>query len=50
MDDPLKPKPVPLAAETVLWFEFLLDPELITKHLKKLNPGKKIIYNYEDFE
>ncbi|KAM7342295.1 integrator complex subunit 8 [Cochliomyia hominivorax] len=38
MDDPLKPKPVPLAAETVLWFEFLLDPELITKHLKKNNP------------
>uniref|UniRef100_A0A1A9WIS6 INTS8 TPR repeats domain-containing protein n=1 Tax=Glossina brevipalpis TaxID=37001 RepID=A0A1A9WIS6_9MUSC len=38
MDDPLKPKPVPLAAETVLWFEFLLDPALITKHLKKDNP------------
>ncbi|GBP04090.1 Integrator complex subunit 8 [Eumeta japonica] len=38
MDDPLKPKAVPLAAETVLWFEFLLDPELITKHLKKINP------------
>lgn len=30
----------PLAAETVLWFEFLLDPTLITKHLKKVNPGK----------
>uniref|UniRef100_A0A1A9ZGI3 INTS8 TPR repeats domain-containing protein n=1 Tax=Glossina pallidipes TaxID=7398 RepID=A0A1A9ZGI3_GLOPL len=28
----------PLAAETVLWFEFLLDPTLITKHLKKVNP------------
>ncbi|XP_073844626.1 integrator complex subunit 8 [Musca autumnalis] len=38
MDDPLKPKPVPLAAETVLWFEFLLDPELITKHLRKPHP------------
>ncbi|XP_075164917.1 integrator complex subunit 8 [Haematobia irritans] len=38
MNDPLKPKPVPLAAETVLWFEFLLDPELITKHLRKPNP------------
>lgn len=39
MDDPLKPKTVPLAAETILWFEFLLDPELITKHLQKPNPG-----------
>lgn len=40
MDDPLKPKAVPLSAETVLWFEFLLDPELITKHLQKPAPGK----------
>ncbi|CAD7012092.1 unnamed protein product [Ceratitis capitata] len=38
MDDPLRPKAVPLAAETVLWFEFLLDPQLITKHLQKSNP------------
>ncbi|XP_054738863.1 integrator complex subunit 8 [Anastrepha obliqua] len=38
MDDPLRPKAVPLAAETVLWFEFLLDPQLITKHLQKPNP------------
>lgn len=40
MDDPLRPKAVPLDSETVLWFEFLLDPQLITKHLQKLNPGK----------
>lgn len=39
MDDPLKPKPVPLAAETVLWFEFLLDPHKITQHLQCKNPG-----------
>lgn len=46
MDDPLKPKAVSLAAETVLWFEFLLDPELITKHLKKTNPGNKLNLKY----
>lgn len=39
MDDPLRPKTVPLAAETILWFEFLLDPTLLTKHLYKQNPG-----------
>ncbi|XP_062129370.1 integrator complex subunit 8 [Drosophila sulfurigaster albostrigata] len=38
MEDPLKPKPVPLAAETVLWFEFLLDPHKITQHLQCKNP------------
>ncbi|EDW00928.1 integrator complex subunit 8 [Drosophila grimshawi] len=38
MEDPLKPKPVPLAAETVLWFEFLLDPNKITQHLQCKNP------------
>ncbi|KAI8039679.1 integrator complex subunit 8 [Drosophila gunungcola] len=38
MDDPLKPKPVPLAAETVLWFEFLLDPHKITQHLLRPHP------------
>jgi len=41
MDDPLKPKPVPLAAETVLWFEFLLDPHKITHHLQRPHPGKR---------
>ncbi|ALC42113.1 IntS8 [Drosophila busckii] len=38
MEDPLKPKPVPLAAETVLWFEFLLDPHKITQHLQSKHP------------
>lgn len=41
MEDPLKPKPVPLAAETVLWFEFLLDPNKITQHLQCKNPGMR---------
>uniref|UniRef100_A0A1B0GNW5 INTS8 TPR repeats domain-containing protein n=1 Tax=Phlebotomus papatasi TaxID=29031 RepID=A0A1B0GNW5_PHLPP len=37
--DPLRPKTVPLSAETILWFEFLLDPELLTTHLKKTTPS-----------
>lgn len=37
MDDPLRPKTVPLSAETVLWFEFLLDPSLLSVHLAKEN-------------
>lgn len=37
MDDPLRPKTVPLSAETILWFEFLLDPSLLTAHLAKEN-------------
>ncbi|XP_037037569.1 integrator complex subunit 8 [Bradysia coprophila] len=35
--DPLRPKTVPLSAETILWFEFLLDPSLLTVHLSKEN-------------
>lgn len=50
MDDPLKPKPVPLAAETVLWFEFLLDPHKITQHLQRPHPGKgNHLWNRSDF-
>lgn len=40
MDDPLRPKTVPLSAETILWFEFLLDPSLLTEHLAKQNACK----------
>lgn len=40
MDDPLRPKTVPLSAETILWFEFLLDPSLLTEHLAKQNTCK----------
>lgn len=40
MDDPLRPKTVPLSAETILWFEFLLDPNLLTTHISKENPCK----------
>ncbi|KAL3287790.1 hypothetical protein HHI36_002253 [Cryptolaemus montrouzieri] len=36
--DLLRPGTVPIAPETILWFEFLLDPELLHKHLQKPNP------------
>ncbi|XP_035792559.1 integrator complex subunit 8-like [Anopheles albimanus] len=36
--DLLKPRTVPLSEETILWFEFLLKPALLTKHLSKPNP------------
>ncbi|VEN57796.1 unnamed protein product [Callosobruchus maculatus] len=34
----LRPGTVPISPETVLWFEFLLDPSLLLKHLKKPIP------------
>ncbi|XP_058460613.1 integrator complex subunit 8 [Malaya genurostris] len=33
--DVLRPKTVPLSDETILWFEFLLKPNLLTKHLSR---------------
>lgn len=42
MDDVLRPKTVPLSAETILWFEFLLDANLLTSHLAKSNACKSI--------
>ncbi|KAK9890977.1 hypothetical protein WA026_013315 [Henosepilachna vigintioctopunctata] len=36
--DLLRPGTVPIAPETILWFEFLLNPELLLSHLKKPNP------------
>lgn len=38
--DLLRPGAVPISPETVLWFEFLLDPQLLLKQLQKINPGK----------
>lgn len=40
--DLLRPGTIPIAPETVLWFEFLLDKDLLIKHLQKENSGKKI--------
>ncbi|CAG9860087.1 unnamed protein product [Phyllotreta striolata] len=31
----LRPSSVPISPETILWFEFLLDPGLLLKHLNK---------------
>lgn len=39
--DLLRPGTVPISKDTILWFEFLLDPNLLKKHLSKPNPGKK---------
>lgn len=39
--DLLRQKTVPLAEETILWFEFLLKPNLLKIHLDKPNPGIK---------
>lgn len=45
MDNPLKPTSVPLDSETILWFEFLLNPSMLTEHLQKENASK---YNDDD--
>lgn len=37
--DLLRPGTVPIAPETILWFEFLLDQELLLKHLEKEAAG-----------
>ncbi|KAL0269326.1 UNVERIFIED_CONTAM: hypothetical protein PYX00_007105 [Menopon gallinae] len=39
--DRLRLGSVPLAPDTVLWFEFLLDSTLLEKHLSKPNPDPK---------
>lgn len=36
----LRPGNVPISPNTVLWFEFLFQPDLLEQHLKKINPGK----------
>lgn len=41
--DLLRPGTVPINPETVLWFEFLLDKELLLKHLQKHNPGQYLV-------
>lgn len=37
--DLLRPGTVPISPETVLWFEFLLDSNLLLQHLEKPKPG-----------
>lgn len=38
--DLLRPGTVPISPDTVLWFEFLLNPNLLKEHLSKHSPGK----------
>lgn len=42
--DLLRPGTVPISPDTILWFEFLLNPSLLLEHLSKPLPGltKKI--------
>lgn len=40
--DYLRPKTIPIS-ETTLWFEFLLDPSLLEKHLAKSSPGYVLV-------
>ncbi|XP_072390138.1 integrator complex subunit 8 [Diabrotica undecimpunctata] len=47
----LKPGTVPISPETILWFEFLLDPNLLLKHLEKLSadpPPSELITKFYD--
>ena len=37
--DLLRPGTVPLNPDTVFYFEFLLNPDLLEQHLNKSNPG-----------
>jgi len=43
--DLLRPGTVPISPDTVLWFEFLLNPSLLYKHLSKPFPGKYNLAN-----
>lgn len=38
--DLLRPGTVPISPDTSLWFEFLLDPKHLEKHLNNVNAGK----------
>lgn len=37
--DLLRPGTVPISPDTILWFEFLLNPSLLQQHLSKPSPG-----------
>lgn len=37
--DLLRPGTVPISPDTVLWFEFLLNPSLLETHISKPSPG-----------
>lgn len=37
--DLLRPGTVPISPDTILWFEFVLSPSLLEKHISKTSPG-----------
>lgn len=39
--DLLRPGMIPIAPNTKLWFEFLIDPSLLEEHLNNPHAGKK---------
>ncbi|XP_038209014.1 integrator complex subunit 8 [Zerene cesonia] len=47
--DLLRPGTVPISPDTVLWFEFLLDPNLLKAHLSKPNPEPSGCQLIEEF-
>ncbi|CAH2068538.1 unnamed protein product, partial [Iphiclides podalirius] len=47
--DLLRPGTVPISPDTILWFEFLLDPTLLKKHLSKTNPDPSACELIEEF-
>ncbi|CAH0699083.1 unnamed protein product [Spodoptera exigua] len=47
--DLLRPGTVPISPDTILWFEFLLDPNLLKKHLSKTNPEPSACELIEEF-
>ncbi|XP_013167151.1 PREDICTED: integrator complex subunit 8 [Papilio xuthus] len=47
--DLLRPGTVPISPDTILWFEFILDPTLLKKHLSKRNPEPSACELIEEF-
>ncbi|XP_013144287.1 PREDICTED: integrator complex subunit 8, partial [Papilio polytes] len=47
--DLLRPGTVPISPDTILWFEFILDPSLLKKHLSKPNPEPSACELIEEF-
>lgn len=39
--DLLRPGMIPIAPDTKLWFEFIIEPSLLEEHLNKPHAGKK---------
>lgn len=37
--DLLRPGTVPISPDTILWFEFLINPSLLANHISKVSPG-----------